>query len=145
MKALTSTSRAVRGLGLVLLAVVALAGAGCGGGDDAGAPPAAEAAPATTERPAVTTATTPAPAGADAVAIVSFKYAPDAITVKTGSKVEFANEDAAAHTVTDDGGAFDSGTLDRADAKKVTFSEAGTFAYHCAFHPFMHGKVVVEP
>src|SRR5262249_55503324 len=29
-------------------------------------------------------------------------------------------------------------------SKSVTFSTAGTFAYHCAIHPFMHGSVGVR-
>lgn len=73
-------------------------------------------------------------------------YSPAEITVKVGTQVAWANTGAVAHTVTaDDGTSFDSGSID----PKVSFtfapSAAGTFAYHCTFHPWMKGTLVVTP
>jgi plastocyanin len=90
-------------------------------------------------------ATTGAPtAGRSTVTIASFAYAPAKIAVKKGAAVTFNNKDNASHTVSADNGSFDSGTLQQGASKAITFSNAGTFTFHCAFHPFMHGTVVVK-
>ena len=125
-----------------LLAVAALAAAGCGnsssgGGRDAMSQPAA--APAAAQ-------TTPAgPAARMAtVDIASFKYKPVTIAVKKGGRVRWTNSDAAAHTATADDRSFDTQTIDKGKSRMVTFTTAGTFAYHCDFHPFMKATVVVR-
>jgi plastocyanin len=67
------------------------------------------------------------------------------LTVKVGTKVTFKNSDGQQHTATSDtSGAFDAGTIDAGGSKEFTFDKAGTFAYHCSFHPFMHGTVEVQ-
>ncbi|HET7472644.1 MAG TPA: hypothetical protein VFJ71_05935, partial [Candidatus Limnocylindrales bacterium] len=48
------------------------------------------------------------------------------------------------HTATANDGSFDTGTITSSTAKSVTFSTAGTFAYHCKIHPAMAATVVVE-
>jgi plastocyanin len=97
-----------------------------------------------TTTPAVS-ASPPAPALQSAtVDIRSFKFKPPAIAVKKGGRVKFVNADAAAHTATADDRSFDTQTIDRGKTKMVTFTTAGTFAYHCDFHPFMKGTVVVR-
>ena len=59
--------------------------------------------------------------------------------------VTWTNADSAPHTATAKAGsAFDTGTLNQGQSKKVTFSKAGTFQYTCTFHPFMSGTVVVR-
>jgi amicyanin len=91
---------------------------------------------------------TPSAAAKDAVTvdIAGFKFKPASVTVKSGGTVTWTNNDSAAHTATlsSGAGAFDTGTLDQGASKKVTFSGPGTYAYICAFHPFMKGTVVVE-
>ncbi|PZS36594.1 MAG: plastocyanin [Pseudonocardiales bacterium] len=78
--------------------------------------------------------------------IQGFKYAPPSISTTVGGKLTFKNADSAEHTATaDTKSAFDSGTLNHGQSKAITFTKAGTFAYHCDFHPFMHGTVVVKP
>jgi plastocyanin len=78
------------------------------------------------------------------VPIVSFAFVPKVLHVAVGAKVTWTNEDSSPHTATaDDAAAFDTGTLTRHASKTITFSKAGTFAYHCAFHPFMTATVTV--
>ncbi|HVQ59123.1 MAG TPA: cupredoxin domain-containing protein [Solirubrobacterales bacterium] len=114
---------------LVLAACAALL-AGCGGGDDTTAATGAE---------------TSASGGAEAVKIVDFEYIPPNVTVPAGTTVSFENEDSAAHTATSkESGAFDSGTIKGGATGEITLEDPGTFAYFCAFHPFMKGTVVVE-
>ncbi len=88
------------------------------------------------------------PAAADAAQIKDFKFVPAAITVPAGTKITFTNQDSAPHTATSGGspnadGVFDTGTLTKGQSRSVTLSEAGTFAYYCALHPFMKATVIV--
>ena len=54
------------------------------------------------------------------------------------------NDDGPAHTSTADQGQWDSLLLSEGDSFTFTFSQAGTFAFHCTPHPFMLGTVVVR-
>jgi plastocyanin len=86
------------------------------------------------------------PKASNKVSIANFNYSPDIITVKKGTMVTWTNNDSSAHTVSaDKDNTFESGTLDKGKTFSFKFNEAGTFAYHCTFHPSMHGKVVVTP
>lgn len=89
----------------------------------------------------------PAPSGAasksEKVQIVEFTYEPDPVVVQAGGKVIWQNEDTAPHTATADDGSFDTGTIEQGKLGSETFKAAGTFAYHCAIHPTMHGTVEV--
>jgi plastocyanin len=89
-------------------------------------------------------ATTGAPAQSASVDINSFKYMPVTIAVKKGGHVRWTNSDAAAHTATADDRSFDTQTIDRGKSRMVTFTSAGSFPYHCDFHPFMKATVVVR-
>jgi plastocyanin len=73
-------------------------------------------------------------------------YTPDEISVKLGTRVDWTDTGAVAHTVTaDDGTSFDSGSIDPKASFTLTPTAAGTFAYHCTFHPWMKGTLVVTP
>ncbi len=79
----------------------------------------------------------------------SFAFSPASLTIKAGTTVTWKNTTAASHTVTsDDGKSFDSGSANPIAAQSGTFSftftTAGTFAYHCAIHPFMKATIVVQ-
>ena len=106
------------------------------------------AAPAATGAPtaAPTAAATAAAGGPVAVTISNFSFNPAGATVSKGSTVGWSNKDSVGHTVTfDDSSITSSGTLQPgAGAFSVTFSTAGTFAYHCSIHPSMKGIVTVS-
>jgi len=79
------------------------------------------------------------------VSIENMLYTPAQITVAKGTKVTWTNNDSTAHTVTaDTNNTFASGTLNPGASYSFTFNETGSFAYHCDFHPSMHGTVVVR-
>lgn len=81
----------------------------------------------------------------NAVVIKDFKFGPPAITVRAGSTISFRNTDNAAHTVTSAQGAvFDTGGFEQGQTKTVTIARPGTYAYVCAFHPFMKGVITVK-
>jgi plastocyanin len=77
------------------------------------------------------------------VAIKGFAFSPATLTIKVGTTVKWTNQDSVAHTVTSDTGLFDSGDLAAGDTFIFTFTQAGTFAYHCTMHPSMTATIVV--
>jgi plastocyanin len=79
---------------------------------------------------------------AKTVSIANFAYKPGKLTVAAGTKVSFSNSDSAPHTAT--AGGFDTGRIGPGGSKSVKLSRKGTFSYHCAIHPSMHGKIVVK-
>lgn len=79
------------------------------------------------------------------VEIKNFAFAPSTLNVKVGDTVTWTNMDSASHTVTSDsGGELASSSLSRGGTYSHTFTQAGTFEYHCSFHSGMSGKVIVE-
>ena len=66
------------------------------------------------------------------------------MTDTVGDTVTWTNTDGRPHTVTSDGGAFDSGNLDEGGAFSFTFSEPGTYTYHCNYHGEMQATIVVQ-
>jgi plastocyanin len=86
-----------------------------------------------------------APAATEvAVSISGFAFNPDPITITAGTTVTWTNEDSAAHTATQDGGGFQSGTLNQGDSFSQVFDTPGTYEYHCEFHANMHGTIIVQ-
>src|SRR4051812_28060726 len=85
-----------------------------------------------------------APVASATVDIKSFKYKPVTVVVKKGGRVRWTNSDTASHTATADDRSFDTQTIDRGKSRMVAMTTAGTFAYHCDFHPFMKATVVVK-
>jgi plastocyanin len=82
--------------------------------------------------------------GSDSVGISNFAFDPADLTVKVGAKVTWTNHDSVQHTVTADGGGFDSGPIGQGATFSFTFAKAGTYKYHCAVHPQMTGQITVQ-
>jgi plastocyanin len=76
--------------------------------------------------------------------IVQFAFVPASLDVPVGSRVTWTNGDPTPHTVTADGGAFDSKQLDPGASFSVALDTPGSFKYHCEIHPTMVGTVVVH-
>ena len=78
-------------------------------------------------------------------------YAPDTITVVIGvnNTVMWTNGDTVAHTVTSDnqtaGGSplYDSGMMKAGANFTYTYTTPGKFTYHCTYHSWMVGTVIV--
>jgi plastocyanin len=85
----------------------------------------------------------PTPAEPDQVLIEGFAFDPGTITVTPGTTVTWTNEDPTEHTVTAKDGSFTSEPLPSGKGYRVTFDQAGTFAYTCAIHPTMTGTIEV--
>lgn len=79
------------------------------------------------------------------IEIQNLAYVQEEITVGPGTTVVWVNRDPVQHSVVaDDGTSFDSGLVDPEGRFSTTFDEVGTYEYHCAPHPFMTGRVVVQ-
>jgi plastocyanin len=85
----------------------------------------------------------PTPAEPDQVLIEGFAFDPGTITVTPGTTVTWTNQDPTEHTVTAKDGSFTSEPLPSGKGYRVTFDQAGTFAYTCAIHPTMTGTIEV--
>jgi len=80
----------------------------------------------------------------------TYGFSPDTVTVVIGKNntVFWTNGDSAPHTVTSDtAGIFDSGTTGPLTTQggtfQFTFTTPGTYTYHCSFHNWMQGTVIV--
>ena len=81
------------------------------------------------------------PASSASVEISGFTFSPSELTVAKGATVTWTNKDSMAHTVTSS--SFDSGPVQNGGSFSFTFTQAGTYDYHCSIHPSMTGKITV--
>ena len=85
----------------------------------------------------------PTRAAQHAVQIADSAFSPATMTIAVGDTVTWTNADGRPHTVTSNDGAFDSGNLDERQVFSFTFSEPGTYTYHCNYHDQMQASIVV--
>lgn len=81
------------------------------------------------------------------IPIRGFAFQRDTVRVSAGTRVTWVNCEsppADPHTVTSDGGVWDSPSIPIGETFSRTFATPGTFPYHCIPHPFMHGVVIVQ-
>lgn len=81
-------------------------------------------------------------AQSSSVSVSNFTFAPATLTVVPNTTVTFNNNDSVAHTVTGTG--FDSGSIASGGSYQHTFTQAGTYNYHCTIHPSMQGTIIVQ-
>ena len=67
------------------------------------------------------------------------------LTVAPGASITVTNRDATPHTVTGDGGAFDTGAIGGGASAQITApSQPGTYTFFCSIHPSMQGELTVQ-
>ena len=93
-------------------------------------------------------ADSPAAAGPSATVVIKgVTFVTTEVHVTANGTVTFDNQDTQPHTATSDQGApaaFDTDSIAVGARAPVTFAKAGTYTYHCSFHPFMTAKVIVQ-
>lgn len=76
-----------------------------------------------------------------------FKFLPAEITIPAGSTITWTNKENFKHTVTEDDGLFDSGTMEKGATFSHKFDTPGTIGYFCKFHGSagkgMFGRITV--
>jgi plastocyanin len=77
------------------------------------------------------------------VTIEATAFSPVDTTLKVGDTITWVNRDPFPHTATARG-AFDSNTIRAGKSWTWRATKTGEFAYVCAFHPTMKGRVRVE-
>ena len=141
----------------LFLAALLTGVAGCASGGGSPAPTSTSAAPGTASAsasasmPMESSSTMPSTAqgmpgsAAAAITIKDFAFG-NPITVSPGATVTVTNMDTAEHTVTaDQGQAFDAEVKGSGGtATFTTPSQPGTYAFHCTYHPNMHGTLTVK-
>jgi len=89
-------------------------------------------------------ASTPATAAGPKISIADMKFSAP-LTVAPGATVTVVNSDSVEHTVTaDSGNAFNVDVGDNGTATFTAPTQPGTYAYHCTYHPSMHGQLIVQ-
>lgn len=108
---------------------------------------------ATTTTASASTTTSGAPAGPQTHQrdIQGNAFVDGTFTVRAGDTVRWTQRDSVPHSVTADGGAFDSNPVGCPPVCMVsgqsfahTFEAAGEFPYHCKVHPSMTGTITVQ-
>ena len=118
--------------------VLSFALAACGSASSSNGSPAANGAAS------LTTAAKVRLHGNLKVSISNYAYHPVTVTVATGTRVTFTNQDQTSHTATSTGRGFDTGTVKPGHSARVILTRRGTYTYYCQFHAFMRGTIVVK-
>ena len=125
--------------------------------------PAAPAQAPAQGQNATSNATAAAPAGPSGTPLTILEgssvqgnpsYDPAALTVKKGDKITVTNKDTLPHTVTSGAGPTDPNSAKQFDTSileagatadiETTNINPGEYPFHCAVHPYMLGKLVVQ-
>lgn len=106
-------------------------------------PPAApKPAPTPAPAPAPAPSPSPAPVASAKIELTDDVFTPTKLEISAGASVTFTNRGARPHSVTIPSMGVDT-ILKAGESTTVTFPNAGTIAYECAFHSGMAGTIVV--
>lgn len=78
------------------------------------------------------------------VDIIGYKFNPEVLYVKQGTRVVWTHRDLATHTITATTNKFDSGEMVRGDTFTYDFFVVGTYEYYSEPYPSMRGKIIVQ-
>jgi plastocyanin len=120
---------------LLLMGLLLVLESVAGGASPTTAPAPATQPMAATTKPAAETTT---------VKIDNFHFDPEVVTVPVGTNVTWINHDDVPHTVTATAKSFTSAALDTDERYSHVFTTPGDYAYYCAVHPHMTGRVIVK-
>ena len=133
------------GLFCAAMCLVAAFATACGGSSTSTQEPETGTATATASPTATAGQTSgPAAAGAATITIASMSFG-DPITVSPGAQITIKNDDSAEHSVTSDtAGKFDVHVDGKEQGTLTAPTEPGEYAFHCVYHPSMHGTLIVK-
>lgn len=96
-----------------------------------------------------TAATGQTASGAFAISMNASAFSPSNVTINSGTKVTWTNNDTTNHTVTADNGSYNSGPLQPGQSYSLNFTTKGEYTYYCTYHggpggTGMSGKLIVQ-
>jgi plastocyanin len=131
------------GLFCAAMCLVAAFATACGGSNTSTQEKATGTATATASPTAGKTSGTAAAAAAT-ITIASMSFG-DPITVSPGAQIAITNKDTVEHSVTSDTEGKFNGDVDGNGQGTLTApTEPGEYAFHCKYHPSMHGTLTVK-
>ena len=80
---------------------------------------------------------------ATVIRIQDMAFSSATVTIDAGTAVRFINDDDTKHNATADDESWGTGTLTEGQSFSRYFDEAGTYTYHCTYHPDMVATIVV--
>ena len=83
------------------------------------------------------------PGATNTILMKASVFTPSTLQVNINVTVTWLNDDNMVHTVTADDGSFDSGDITPGAKFTHTFSNTGSYSYHCVYHSGMVGTVTV--
>ena len=133
------------GLFWAAMCLVAAVATACGGSSTSTEEAKTGTATATASPTGTAEATSaPAAAGAATIMIMNMSFG-EPVTVPPGAQVTIKNDDSAEHSVTSDtAGKFDVEVEGNEQGTLTAPTEPGEYAYHCTYHPSMHGTLIVK-
>ena len=79
------------------------------------------------------------------VSIINFSFNPNSLTINKGDTVVWTNNDQVPHQVKGDNlSSLSAPVMSNGQTYSFTFSDSGTFSYHCAIHPTMKASITVK-
>jgi plastocyanin len=130
------------GLFWAAMCLAATLATACGGSSNTTQESPSGTATATASSSEATSA--PASAGAATITITNMSFG-QPITVPPGAQITIKNDDSAEHSVTSDAaGKFDVEIEGKEQGTLTAPTEPGEYAYHCTYHPSMHGTLTVK-
>jgi len=85
---------------------------------------------------------TSTPVPTDKVIVSYSSFAPSSALVTLGTSVTWTNQDEVSYFISDNDESF-AFTLPADGSFSITFTQPGTYNYHCSGHPDMQGTIVV--
>ncbi len=86
-----------------------------------------------------TTATAPT-----VISIQNMTFSPNNLTVKSGTNVQWINNDNGQHQIVSDSGAFQSNVLNPGESYNFYFAKSGIYGYHDALNSTITGTITVQ-
>ena len=75
---------------------------------------------------------------------VSYVFLPRTVVIKPGGRVHWMNRTASLHSVTSDQPKLFDRTVQPRGSVTLVFTRPGIYHYHCAYHPYQRGVVIVQ-
>ena len=78
------------------------------------------------------------------ITIQNMTFNPDKITVRSGTNIQWINNDNTQHQIMSDTGSFQSNILNPGDSYNFFFAKTGIYGYHDALNPTVTGTIIVQ-